>query len=122
MSEDVLRARVAELVAEGLGGDAIKKALHRPEHRVIGLWAEERARLDGLLGTVVATPAEVVKVRETYTFGPDHDPDRKPRWELVAAIVYGDASAECRSKVKALYERERGIGSSSQSYAGRGRR
>ena len=118
MSDDVLRARVAELVAEGLGGNAIKTALHRPEHRVMELWAEERARADGVLGSVVATPAEVVKVRDTYKFGPDHDQARKPRWELVAAVVYGDASPTYTAKVKALHKR----GSSDSGYAGRGRR
>jgi len=86
---------------------------------VIELWAEERARLDGVLGTVVTTPAEVVKVRETYKFGPDHDPDRKPRWELVAAAVYGDASRDNVAKVKGLYKRGEASG---ESYAGRGRR
>ena len=122
MSEDVLRARVAELVAEGLGGDAIKKALNRKEHRVMELWAEERARLDGVLNAEVATSANVAIVADTYTFGPIHDPDRRPRWELVAAIVYGDASRDYVKRVKALYEGERGPGSSSNRYAGRGRR
>lgn len=123
MSDDELRAKVAELLAEGLGGDAIKARLgRRRDHRVIELWAEERARLDRVLASMEPTPANVVAVRETYTFGPRHNPGWKPRWELVAAIVYGDAREEFRMKARALYERERGPGSASASYAGRGTR
>jgi hypothetical protein len=122
MTDAQLRARVAELVGEGYGGDKIKAALRRSDHTVIELWAEERARADGVLDSVEPTPANVVRVRETYKFGPDRDANRKPRWELVAAVVYGDASPENCKKVHALYERERGPGSARASYAGRGTR
>ena len=72
------------------------------------LWAEERAKLDGVFNSVRPTPADVTRVVETFTFGPKHDPGRRCRWELVAAIVYGDARRPFIEKAIMQWRLERG--------------
>jgi hypothetical protein len=66
-------------------GDATKRLVGDRRHRVIELWAEEKAKSLAAFKSVVPTPEGVVEVYER-TFSV-RGRSYKPRWELVAAIV-----------------------------------
>jgi hypothetical protein len=120
VSDAILRRRIAEAIAAdpNVGGDAMKRIVNDRRHRVIELWAEEKAKQLGLFNTAPASPESVVQVcdLEFEAKGRSY----KPRWELVAAIVFGDATDRSRSESRRLYECARGQGSARQRYVGRG--
>jgi hypothetical protein len=120
VSDDALRTRVGEALDENpdIGGDATKRIVDDRRHRVIELWAEEKAKRLGIFNSVDPSPETVVEVCERHFDAPGGS--YMPRWELVAAVVFGDASPRaCREAIR-LYEAARGPGSAKQRYVGRG--
>jgi hypothetical protein len=106
------RLRVRELVAEGRTPDQIKKELGGgvlEREGVFNLAIEEKARRQGTLNSQPSTAEAVVRLRE--------QPPRH-RWEMIAAIVFGDARRV--PEARTLYEAVRGPGSSKAHWTGRG--
>ena len=71
------------------------------------------ARRLGVHMTVPATPEAVAETRD------NHEP--KPRWEMLAVMVYGDPSESSVLDVRRLYEVAKGEGAATESWTGRGR-
>jgi hypothetical protein len=125
MPKDAIERRMDELIEQELEKygplkvttkmDTVDAALRREfrlgEDRV--RWCEVVVRIAkrvGIWKTILAEPKAVSAARKRRPY--------PPRWEMLSAMVYGDA--ESWENVRALYERENGPGSASKSWTGRG--
>lgn len=107
--------RIRELLEQGHGMDTVVRIItgeYTNHDRIHDIVVEEKAKIDGTYMTVPATPAAVAEARDSR--------DPRPRWKMLAAMVYGDAGSSAVRKVRELYEREKGPGSASASWTGRG--
>lgn len=103
------RQAIRALLIDGTTPDQI--AARHGRRRELWLVAlQEEAKLEGEFNTFPPTPENALKLRDR----------RKLRWERIAVRMTGDPRST--ALVRRLYDQAKGLGASSRSYTGRGRR